>query len=73
LGNEEGDPWAMKKKVLEQLGWGGKKKKKKKKKKISFLYISLVSEICVYEHIGFSGARRTMEQVQDILHNPENI
>jgi hypothetical protein len=23
LGNEEGDPWAMKKKVLEQLGWGG--------------------------------------------------
>jgi hypothetical protein len=58
----------MKKKVLEQLGWG-----KKKKKKISFLYISLVSEICVYEHIGFSGARRKMEQVQDILHDPENI
>lgn len=59
----------MKKKVLEQLGWGGEKKKKK----ISLLYISLVSEICVYEHIGFSGARRKMEQVQDILHDPENI
>jgi hypothetical protein len=69
LGNEEGDPWAMRNKVLEQVGWGVGKKKKKK----SFLYISLVSEICVYEHIGFSGARRTMEQVQDILHDPENI
>ncbi len=59
----------MRNKVLEQVGWGVGKKKKKK----SFLYISLVSEICVYEHIGFSGARRTMEQVQDILHDPENI
>ncbi len=47
--------------------------KKKEERKISFLYIFLVSEICVCEHIGFSGARRTMEQVQDILHDPENI